>query len=76
MKEPANADAQVLIRAVFAVKELEAGSQAWSIETEERAPMLPAVNIDVWSKEKERSNERITDNCLGLNKERPKNSIA
>lgn len=31
--------------------------------------MLLAVNIDVWSKEKETSNEKVTDNCgLGLNK--------
>lgn len=62
-------DARILIRAVFAARELVAGSQTWSVETEEGAPVLPAVNIDVWSKEKETSNERGTDNCgLGLNK--------
>lgn len=69
MKRPANADAQILTRAAFAARELVAGSQTWSVETEERAPVLPAVNIDVWSKEKETSNERVTDNCdFGLNK--------
>lgn len=61
-------DARILIRAVCAAKELVAGSQTWLVEIEgPRA--LPAVNIDVWSKEKETSNERGTDNCgLGLNK--------
>ena len=69
-------DARILIRAVCAAKELVAGSQTWLVEIEgPRA--LPAVNIDVWSKEKETSNERGTDNCgLGLNKARPKNSMS
>lgn len=60
-----------------AAKELVAGSQTWSVETEERAPVLPAVNIDVWSKEK--ANEIFTGNCgLGLDrgsKKRPKNPM-
>lgn len=69
MKGLANADARILTRAAFAAKELVAGSQTWSVETEERAPVLLAVNIDVWSKEKETSNEKVTDDCgLGLNK--------
>lgn len=69
MKGPANADARILTRVAFAAKELVAGSQIWSVETEERAPVLLAVNIDVWSKEKETSNEKVMDNCgSGLNK--------
>jgi hypothetical protein len=69
MKGAANVDAQILIKAVLAAKELVAGSQIWLIETGEGPPALPAVNIDVWSKEKETSNERGSDNCgLGLNK--------
>lgn len=66
---PANADARILTRAAFVARGLVAGSQTWSVETEELAPVLLAVNIDVWSKEKEMSNEKVTDNCgLGLNK--------